>query len=49
MMGSISTYLKRRQQIILRLGKDISDKQSIQDFNRHYFTNQEDLFVAGAP
>ena len=48
MMNGISTYLKRRQQIIMRLGKDISDKKSIQDFNQHYFTNHNDLFDAAA-
>ena len=48
MMNGISTYFKRRQQIIMRLGKDIGDKKSIQDFNQHYFTNQDDLFVSAA-
>ena len=38
MMNGISTYFKRRQQIIMRLGKDIGDKKSIQDFNQHYQT-----------
>ena len=42
--NGISIYLRRRQQIIMHLGQDISDKQSIQNFNSHYFKGQDSLF-----
>ena len=32
----------------MRLGQDISDKQSIQNFNNHYFKRQDSLFEAQA-